>query len=181
MLCEKCNKKEATIHIIKLINNEKSEVWLCEDCSKDTSDIPVLFSLGNSENLSLQNILGGFFESLDKNSNKRGKIEVVCKKCGLTYSQYKKSGQLGCSECYESFSDLLKPVIKRLQGDLEHIGKIPKKTGNKFIGKKRINKLRQELQKAIIAEEYEMAAIIRDEIKVLEGSKEEVNRNEKLD
>ncbi|MGG7179003.1 UvrB/UvrC motif-containing protein [Clostridium paraputrificum] len=181
MLCEKCNKKVATIHIIKFINSEKSKLWLCDDCAKEISDVPLLSSLGKSENLSLQNILGGLFESLEKSGNKSSKIEVVCKKCGLTYSQYKKSGQLGCSECYDSFSDSLKPVIKRLQGDLEHIGKIPRKTGNKFIEKKRINKLRQDLQKAIITEEYEKAAIIRDEIKLLEGAKEEVNRNEKLD
>ncbi len=98
MLCEKCNKRVATIHLIKLINGEKSEVRLCESCAKEISDISLVGSLGSIDEISIPNILGGFFESIDK--NKPNKIEVICKKCGLTYSQFKASGQLGCDECY---------------------------------------------------------------------------------
>ena len=178
MLCEKCKKKEATIHLIKLVGGEKSEVWLCEECAKDMSEMPIIPNLDGKE-VSLQHILGGFFEALNRNKEK--KVEVVCKKCGLTYSQFKKSGQLGCNECYDSFTESLKPLIKRMQGDLEHIGKIPKKTGNKFIELKRINRLKQELQRCIECEDYEKAAVIRDEIKMLTEEKKGGNGDEKLD
>ena len=179
MLCEKCNKNEATIHLITLVNGQKTEKWLCDKCAKDISENPMVSVLGNIEGTSLKNILGGFFEALDKKSEQ--KMEVVCKKCGLTYSQFKKSGQLGCCECYESFADSLKPMIKRIQGDVEHIGKIPTKSGNKFIEMKRVNKLKRELQDSIMAEEYEKAAVLRDKIKLLESSMEVSKNNEKLD
>ena len=179
MLCEKCNKKEAKIHLIKLVNGEKSEIWLCENCAKEISDIPLVSSLGSLDGVSIQNILGGFFESIDKNNER--KIEVICKKCGLTYSQFKASGQLGCYECYDSFKDYLKPMLKRVQGDIEHSGKIPVRSGVELVEKKRYLKLKRELQKAILEEEYENAAIIRDKIKAFEAKRMEVNRDEKLD
>lgn len=179
MLCEKCNKRDAKIHLIKLINGERSEVWLCENCAKEISDIPLITALGSLDGASMTNILGGFFESIDKNKEK--KIEVICKKCGLTYSQFKSSGQLGCSECYDSFNNYLKPMFKRIQGDIEHVGKIPKRAGIKLIERKKYLNLKKELQKAILEEEYENAAIIRDKIKEIENSKVEVGNNEKLD
>jgi protein arginine kinase activator len=175
--CERCNKNEAKIHLIKLINGRKTETWLCEKCAKELSDIPVKVSMTEGEGLPLQNILSGFFETLDK----KKKIEIVCKNCGLTYSQFKNNGQLGCSKCYESFEDFLRPRIKRIQGDLEHIGKIPVREGNEFVQRKRIKKIKEELQKAVIKEEYERAAVLRDEIKSLESLMEVNIDNEELD
>lgn len=179
MKCEKCNNNIATIHFIKLVNGEKTEILLCENCAKEITDNQMLDAFDDIKNISFSNILGNFFEVLNK--NKEPKIEVVCKNCGLTYSQFKNSGQLGCSECYESFNDALKPLIKRLQGDLDHIGKIPKATGDEFLTKKKINKLKKELQEYIVTEEYEKAAKIRDEIKILESNGGKDDRNEKLD
>jgi protein arginine kinase activator len=100
--------------------------------------------------------------------------ELTCKNCGATYSEFKKYGLLGCSECYESFSPTINPVIKRVQGNVEHTGKIPKKMGKEIMEKRRLSKLKEDLQKAIANEEYEKAAEIRDAIKSLqneEGSK----------
>jgi protein arginine kinase activator len=60
------------------------------------------------------------------------------------------------------------PIINRVQLGSEHTGKIPKKLGKNIIEKKRIVTLKEELQKAIAAEEYEKAAEIRDKIKELQ-------------
>lgn len=179
MLCENCKKNEAKIHLIKLTNGIKTEIWLCEECAKNMSDGSVPNAVTELGGASFQNILNGFFEVLNK--NKREKIQIVCKNCGLTYSQFKRSGQLGCSECYESFSEFLVPMLKRTQGEIEHIGKIPTRQGNLFIEKKRIKKLKEELQRCIVAEEYEEAAILRDKIKVLEKGKGGHSNNEELD
>jgi len=179
MICEKCKKNEAKIHLIKLINAERTETWLCEGCAKEISEISLISSLSPIEGASFQNILNGYFEVL--NNNKKEKIEIVCKNCGLTYSQFRNSGQLGCASCYDSFSEFLRPMIKRIHGDLEHVGKIPNEAGNQFIEIKRIKRLKEELQKCISVEAYERAAIIRDEIKILENSKEVRDKDEKLD
>ena len=179
MVCEKCKKNEAKIHLIKIINGEKTEVKLCESCAKEITDIPIELSVNLKNQSQFQNLLGGFFEAIYK--NKGQKIDIVCKNCGLTYSKFKNGGILGCPDCYDSFSDSLKPIIRRLHGDIEHIGKIPKHVEDGFIEKKRINKLREELQKAIVEEEYEKAACFRDKIKELQDKKGEGEEHEELD
>lgn len=166
MLCERCKKNEAKIHVIKVINGKKSEAMLCEKCARELSDKPLNTMIDNKSKLSFENIISGFFDTLDKGN----KIEIVCKKCGLTYGEFKKTGNLGCSDCYESFKDLLKPRIKRIQADIEHIGKVPVREESQVIRIKRIKKLKEDLQKAILAEEYEKAAVIRDEIKLYEST-----------
>ena len=72
-------------------------------------------------------------------------------------------------------------MIKRFQGDIEHIGKIPNNLEDGFMEKKRSNKLKEELQRAIIEEEYEKAATLRDKIKELQNYKNEGANHEKLD
>lgn len=179
MLCERCNKNEAKIHLLKIVNGEKTDIKICEKCVREITEGSLDMQSNGNKEVQFQNILGGFFEAIYK--NKGQKIDIVCKNCGLTYSQFKNSGILGCSDCYDNFSDSLKPMIKRFQGDIEHIGKLPKKVEDGFIEKKRVHKLKEELQKAIIEEEYEKAASLRDKIKELQNHKNEGENHEKLD
>ena len=102
--------------------------------------------------------------------DKENKIRV-CKKCGTTYSQFKKTGKLGCGECYDSFKEELASKVQEIQGHTEHIGKIPVREEKKVISNKKVNELKKALQEAIIEEEYEKAAVIRDEIKFYESMK----------
>ena len=179
MLCEKCNKNEAKIHLIKIVNGEKTDVKICERCVREITEGSLDIRPHGNKEVQFQNIVGGFFEAIYK--KKGQKIDIVCKNCGLTYSQFKDGGILGCPDCYDSFSDSLKPMIKRFQGDIEHIGKIPNNLEDGFMEKKRSNKLKEELQRAIIEEEYEKAATLRDKIKELQNYKNEGANHEKLD
>lgn len=173
MLCEKCNKNEATVHMVKIVNGAKSEIRLCEKCASDISDIPVNSSFEDFDGFPLQSILGGLVDYFNKSTSDKKEGEVVCKSCGMNYREFKKTGLLGCSNCYESFSKTLTSVIKRVQGDVEHLGKIPENEGRVLAEKKKIIKLKEELQRAILAEEYEKAAEIRDNIKALQEKLEE--------
>ena len=86
----------------------------------------------------------------------------------LAYNEFQKTGLLGCSECYKNFQNTINPVIKRVQGDVEHVGKVPTKAGKCLVEKRKLLKLKEELQHAILGEEYERAAVLRDEIKSLQ-------------
>ncbi|SHK75139.1 Protein-arginine kinase activator protein McsA [Clostridium cavendishii DSM 21758] len=165
MLCEKCNVNEATVHIVKVTSGNKEEMRLCEKCASEISEIPFNTEIKNMDNFTFQSLLSGLVDYISNNPKNKSVEEKVCERCKMTYSDFKKTGLLGCSSCYSSFSNTIKPVIKRVQGDLEHVGKIPKKAGKEIIEKKRLLKLKEELQVAILAEEYEKAAILRDEIK----------------
>ena len=167
MLCEKCRKNEAVIHVVKIVNGKKSEAMLCEKCARELSSMPLRNSI-NSENKSMiESKFRDFFNSLEKSN----KFDVICKKCGTTYGEFKKTGKLGCGECYDSFADSLVSKIKEVQGYDKHIGKVPAGEKSRLITNKKVSELKEELQKAIVREEYEKAAVIRDEIKLYESMK----------
>lgn len=171
MLCEKCKKNEAKVNLITVINKEKHEIWLCENCAKDISNVPFLSSIGQNGELPFQGMLTEILSSVGSkvNGNNTSNVnEIICPNCGLTYDEFKKTGRLGCSDCYVAFKVVLEPRIKSLQVGVKHIGKIPHMKGQEIIRRRKLNDLKSEMQKLIVTEEYERAAVVRDEIKKLE-------------
>jgi|YelNatPaOPRAMG01_1025707.scaffolds.fasta_scaffold00734_14 protein arginine kinase activator len=155
MKCDICKKKEATIHLTKIIEGEVHNINLCEDCAKkqglvgEGSDVAeFLFSL-----------------EVPKTKKEPEVVEVKCEACGFTQSQLKKVGRLGCPECYTAFEDILEEIIKSMHKGNRHVGKVPRaqQTG-KTIAEK-IKQLQEQLDKAVAVEDYERAAALRDEIK----------------
>lgn len=172
MLCEICKKNEANIHITKVINGVKHDLNICEKCAKEKGEFNFSSPIDFSSPFTFQNILSGIMDYVGSSDEAQKNSDIICNNCGTTFSEFRKKGFLGCSECYESFSSILMPIIKRVQGNTEHIGKIPKKAGKDIIEKKKLLKLKEDLQKSISAEEYEKAAEIRDKIK-------EIQKNQK--
>lgn len=172
MLCEVCKKNEATVFITKIVNGNKQQLNLCEHCAKEFDG----FSIGKGIEIvapfSFQNILSGLLDYIGEVPKTNAEVEVSCSNCGMTLRDFKEKGILGCSECYKSFSSTVNPIINRVQGKVEHVGKIPKKSGKEITTKKALINLKQELQKAIALEEYEKAADIRDKIREIQKDKE---------
>lgn len=174
MLCSVCNKKEATVHISRIINGHKEELYLCEECAKNTEGLNINLELEPEFNLAspftFQSILSGIMDYMNKNGSNslEQPRESRCEHCGTTYSEFKEKGLLGCSYCYKNFGSTLNSVIRRVQGNVEHIGKIPKTAGKDILKKKAILDLKEKLQKVIAAEEYEKAAELRDRIREIE-------------
>lgn len=168
MLCEVCKQNDATIHVTKIINGAKYEFNVCEKCAKEKVDLNFSEEVFPS-NFTFQNILSGIMDYIGSSSQPQKILETSCKSCGTTYSEFRQKGLVGCSQCYESFKSTLEPVIKRVQGSIEHIGKIPRKAGKNIIEKKRLLELKEDLQKAVSSEEYERAAEIRDAIRKLQN------------
>lgn len=176
MLCDECKVNQATVHITKIVNGQKSQMHLCEECAKQKH---VGFSLGfnpfgdEQPGISIGKLLSGFFEKPEHGLvNNSG--ELKCDRCGLTFPRFSQTGRFGCSNCYESFKGQLDPMLRRIHGKTYHVGKVPHRSGNKIRIKNEVARLKRELQEAINAEEYERAAVLRDRIKELEQS----NNNE---
>lgn len=157
MICESCGKNEAHVHLTKIINGQKQELNICENCAQELEGFQSPFSF--------QNILSGIMEYMSPTTQTAKSYEIVCKNCGTSYNDFKRYGLLGCSKCYKSFAPYINTVIKRVQGNTEHMGKIPKKLGKGIIEKRKLASLKEDLQKAIANEEFEKAAQIRDKIK----------------
>ncbi|PKM79646.1 MAG: hypothetical protein CVU89_17215 [Firmicutes bacterium HGW-Firmicutes-14] len=167
MLCEKCQKKQASVHVTKIVNGEKTETNLCETCAQGENAV----GFGFEPQWMLQNIFADLFNQPLAGGQpvtvSRGE-QVRCERCGFTESQFSKIGKLGCAGCYDIFETKLDPVLRRVHGNSRHTGKIPKRTGGLIVIKKEILDLKEKLQTAIKKEEYEKAAEIRDQIRGLE-------------
>ncbi|MDD5085202.1 MAG: UvrB/UvrC motif-containing protein [Candidatus Omnitrophica bacterium] len=159
MICNVCGKKEATIHLTEIVNNQAMEMHLCEECAKEKgTELKGPFSFKD-----LLTGLADFSQAL----NQTGAEELKCPSCGLTYKAFGKGGRLGCSGCYRAFAKLLLPLIKRVQGSTQHVGKRPEKLSPAVKSQVESRKLQEELQRAVQAEDFERAAQLRDEIKAL--------------
>ncbi|HJV47571.1 MAG TPA: UvrB/UvrC motif-containing protein [Bacillota bacterium] len=167
MLCQECEKRPATLHFTKILNGEKTEFHLCEVCAGEKGD---MLSLPTAK-FSIHHLLTGLL-NLDAHSSSLGgmtkELPLRCDSCGLTYSQFSKSGRFGCVDCYQHFSDKLDPLFRRIHGSMEHGGKVPQRSGGVIKLKKELNHLKYLLQEKIATEEFEEAASIRDQIKQLE-------------
>ncbi len=166
MLCQKCQERPATVHLTKILNNDKTELHLCEVCAKNAgNELGIIFE----PSFSFQNLIAGLLEGdLNLYHQPDSQQEIYCQNCGLTFSDFTNNGLLGCGECYRNFQSGLEPLLKKIHGSVRHTGKVPKRSGGKFRVRKEIDDLRVQLQQAIGREDYEKAAFLRDEIRNLE-------------
>jgi len=97
--------------------------------------------------------------------------QLACPICGTTWSDFEQSGLMGCPHDMEIFESKLTAVVKGLQeGRLQHVGKIPLRSGASAAGlQAQINRLRESLSAAVAKEQFELAAQLRDELKALEA------------
>jgi protein arginine kinase activator len=181
MMCEKCQKNPASVHMQQFLHGEKVELHLCQECA---------FKLDNPEMLvSLENIFKGFLDQINSKyfpvaggvqgagGVAVGKQPVVrqaksCSRCGMTFNKFKTGGRLGCDVCYDSFKKEVEVLLKNVQGSTHHEGKYPRRLGAGLLNKRHADELRANLKKAVAEENYEEAARLRDEIRAIEAPAE---------
>lgn len=160
MLCEICSKNEATVHYTEIINNRAAEMHLCEDCAQEKGAVI-------KPHFPLADLLAGLTDFQVPLTVEKGKAKQ-CSHCGLTYADFRKSGRLGCGQCYYAFKDNLSSLLKRVHGSSEHTGKVPVSSGGEAEVSRTLRELRERLYRAVQKEEFEKAVELRDRIKELE-------------
>ena len=172
MLCERCKKNEATIHLSEVIKDMKSEIHLCEACANEVGLNAKIsnFSLSISEMLTFLNV----DEITDYNDGK------YCTNCGSSFIDYKRDGKLGCPNCYNNMSEFITPVITSHHGEKKHTGKSPLYNETPYynnddlrnykVNDETADYLQAQLASAVDDERYEEAAILRDRIKNIKST-----------
>ena len=159
MLCDVCQKNDATVYLTQIVEGKMQKVNLCEDCAKEkgVSD-PTGFAMADL-------LLGlGATQQIEHG----GQPAQKCPVCGFTQIDFKKTGRLGCSACYDTFADGLANLLKGMHKGLKHTGKMQAKISRRFALADRVKSLETDLKKAVKNEKYEDAARLRDEIQKLE-------------
>jgi protein arginine kinase activator len=158
MLCDVCKCNDATVFLTQILEGKMQKVNLCDACSKEKGvQDPTGFALADL-------LLGiGAAEEIEK-----GSATQKCPVCGFTQADFKKTGRLGCSACYQSFCEGLTTLLKAMHKGTEHVGKLPQRAHEQMQMNDRMRTLTADLQKAVAEENYETAASLRDQIKKLE-------------
>lgn len=129
---------------------------LCEKCAEESGVTDVSgFSLG-------EEILSGnepLVSAEDSGS---------CSVCGFTLQKFQQVGRLGCSECYQSFSEDITGRLGSMHRGLFHVGRSPNGAYQGSQRAKRLLEMEKTLREMVANENYEEAARLRDEIQKLE-------------
>lgn len=163
MVCDICKKNEATVKLIAIIDGEKTERHLCGECVEKQKR--VMRSEG------MQSMLSAIISSAKRPGLANAGLR--CSGCGLSYDEFRKTSRLGCAQCYTDFRQQLKPLLLRLHGRAQHAGRMPEHVEVEMKEECRLEQLRRELEIAVACEEFEQAAVLRDELRALSALKEE--------
>ena len=181
MLCENCGKNNANIKYTEIINGNKKEMHLCEECSKKLGIEEMDFNMPSLDFSSFfGDILSEYGETEFLPSFLKEK-EIKCDKCGMKFDEFTDIGKFGCNECYNTFSNKIDTILKNIHGNNRHIGRIGKITNSNnqndliteerknYEPKSKVQELKDKIKQLIKEEKYEEAAKVRDEIKKEEG------------
>jgi protein arginine kinase activator len=155
MLCSICKAKEAKVFLTNMAGDKVQKLDLCETCAKergvDDSPLPVADTfLGLGTSAAIEQIGGG---------------ELRCPGCGFTHADFKKAGRLGCARCYVTFYEGIEGVLKTMHKGPRHQGKVPRVIRQSKEAAERLKTLERRLARAIQEENFEQAALLRDEIR----------------
>src|SRR6185503_7651161 len=139
MKCDLCEKK-ATVHLTEIVDEQITEMHLCEDCAREKS-------VQMEQQFGLADLLAGLSD-FGKTVKEVEKVKLKCPNCSMTYDDFRKFGRLGCSQCYEAFKAHLSTLLKKIHGSNQHVGKTPAKMPS--FKKKKIEDL-QEMKKQLVA------------------------------
>ncbi|HOG50288.1 MAG TPA: UvrB/UvrC motif-containing protein [Lentisphaeria bacterium] len=173
MLCDHCHKHEASIFIREHGPNGQHSLNLCQKCAVrqflDVQDGHLHNFLGNISKL---------LASIDHDDMDKPLLSLPgfsglrrpCPHCNRRQSELEDTWELGCAECATTFQAL---IDRRLHA----LGRVWPLTDAKpqpytppnIDQKEEIARLTAELRQAVRREEYERAAILRDQLKALKA------------
>ncbi|MFZ4574331.1 MAG: UvrB/UvrC motif-containing protein [Phycisphaerales bacterium] len=170
MKCDQCDN-EATVHDLSIKNGVKIERHLCEVCAAQHG-LATQPSHQIGEVLKVVVGMPGIVPMTRTTS---------CPKCSMSFAEFKQHGLLGCAYCYEAFAAQLGPLLERAHdGAVRHTGKVPVRAAAKAGAAPAASRqmaeelerrslalsmLRRQLDTAVSAEQYELAAKLRDDIR----------------
>lgn len=174
MKCDRCeNEASIQIHIVEADNDPKT-LNLCDECAQQM----MFHNLQNEDNEEyqyfqdhLKKLVGVFFnepESLPLDADDDQK----CAFCGSSFADITQTGRFGCDHCYTEFYEKVKETLRMTQGATAHTGDVPENFKEIREIQEEISRKKEELQELILSEDYETAAVLRDEVKELSAALE---------
>ncbi len=156
MTCEQC-QDVATVHLTRSINGERREVHLCASCARKSGLSPREKTPDLGLDAVVQSLIVSHVGELV------GELaNLTCPECQLKYMEFRARGRLGCPHDYRIFARGLGPLLNRAHGATRHVGKVARIRPD---AAERL-RLRAQLREAVLHEDYELAARLRDQLRL---------------
>ena len=167
-LCEECGVNEACYTISVMMGGQITQRHLCADCM---AKMNMNLAAGNIKHLlsAIMSAISGGVEEAAANAV-APEDDVVCERCNTTLSQFTKSGKLGCPQCYKAFREQLTPMLQQIHGRVQHAGRKPLDDEAAQRRRAVYDRLTRQLEQAVAMEDFETAAILRDQLKHLSNA-----------
>lgn len=155
----------ACVHLTQVVDNKMSTQHLCKACAQEKGIGAV--PLEGSEVADLMSQLADGTAEPEPSG-----APDPCNGCGLTFDGFRETGRLGCPDCYTSFESGMRRLLGRIHGATRHAGKVylspEPHAGSTGL---RLDDLRRRLRRAVDCEDFERAAVLRDQISEIEPVK----------
>jgi protein arginine kinase activator len=168
MQCEICKNKAATVHLTEIVDGARTESHLCQTCAEKEG-------ISIKSQLSLNELLSSLIAAHQPTDEQDTTgIQKSCPICGITMDMFRKQAVLGCPNDYEVFGKTLNQLIEKAHdGNSAHKGKIPANVSQQEIlnntdKAEEKEELKRQLEEAVAAEKYELAAKLRDQLKTMQ-------------
>lgn len=162
MSCDQCREREAVIHLTQIVNEQVTTLHLCERCAAEKGV--------ESPGAVAKTPLGSFLAAMGKEAETPAPRHAdACPGCGGSLQDFRESGRLGCPDCYRTFEAPLRDLLRRLHGSTHHVGERYAEQGAE-LREPRVQAadLREQLRMAVETENFELAAELRDRLRVIE-------------
>lgn len=164
MRCDQCQEREAVVHLTQIAQEQIVTQHLCERCAAEKG-VESPASLGKTP---VGTMLASMGKGPDAGAALSGQVPTgPCPSCGATLADFRESGRLGCADCYRAFEGSLRDVLRRVHGASRHLGEryaVPGEPATE-LPPPAAGQLREQLKAAILAEDFERAAELRDRLR----------------
>ena len=171
MLCDECGQRKAVVSVmIAASNGENNTRHLCMECAAN-----LRAHIEDSPVATLLSTLGEFFaQKLATPKDAKPQLpEIVCPECGTRYKDVLEKDEVGCQMCYDAFSAQLKSEICKRQNISELKPSTPVQSPATVDPLwEEITRLQTQMAQAVSVEDYEAAAVCRDQIRQLTTQRE---------
>jgi len=160
MNCDICGCDSPTVHLTEIVDGKVRKLNLCAECAEKSG-------VNIQDPSSIPDILLGLNAQAAHAADESAKR---CSACHMRWADYKKSTRLGCPACYASFDEELRPLLAAMHKGVIHKGKaaaaraVAVEAPVPVPAIPSLAELKRHLKDAVVAEDYEMAASLRDQI-----------------
>lgn len=161
MVCDNCKERDAVVHLTQIDKETVTLLHLCEKCAAEK---------GVETTLSMpSHPLGPFLQDVHNQTGAASGESPRCAFCQMTLRDFRATGRLGCARCYYTFETSLRELLRRVHGSSRHAGRRYEAPRADLLERtSTLSELRDRLRRAIESEQFELAANLRDQIRVLE-------------